>query len=1491
MPRGKDLAPRKRRKKTDAEKEVTRLAKEEKKRRRQQHDDEMKRKADHKRKMNFFRPFDCGDTNIDNGIPGNRDDSTDDVIMETTDIIDTDDDGIITFSEEIDAGCADEDPSIVANLDIDEDAADDLDEGAEAEPDNQAPSKLKCGVQATFMIHIQERLKKEIANKTKALERKWLLDHLKMNDGWIRKEQAESMIRSLTSSRQSPSTCNDATIKWAKYNRPYYKDIKVWLPDLLLLGGCTPCCPSCKSDSHVVRHGFNTNHIGREVIGLTENYYILTCRYKCKSCEQKKRELLQAAIAEESPVPVKLKYTFMGWDAESLPLTALGAGDEFPAILTWRAGIDKELLDLMRPLFDKGVRPEAFSDTILELHAKEHTRAWLRYEREFMLEKRKNALDKDWAAWPEFSSMYDPDLWNDHTPTGTYLAKAYKRSNQEMRLHLDKEVKKRGAKSLHPDTSYKEGKNLCQWRGKSIFNGLETVLTEVGEVRIQHHVVSDSHDQKTTPLEAFKKTTQEYGLPQPQLIFTDNPSRDYNFYFNMFESIQQQKAKFNAGLSDLAAPNESSYPFDPETPHLKIISTAEEINLAIASMMEIMDTQKGFALDSEHKVTFNGRGMGKEESKIGLIQIAFFNKSENDRIQYIFIRTHKLKKLPIPLVRLLSGPVPVIGVNVGGDLARIAHDFDIGHAMGNRPKNTIINLGTYARKRDVIQNGAIGMKQLIKTVLGLTVDKNKDDTFSDWNAKELSASQIKYALIDVDGPLKVFLELSKKPDLTQRLKLSEASIGKLVDVVPRYGSVACMATRAASGRIIDAVYCESPEGIVQSKVRAGAGMVAVQLDTIYSPSLQIPHYRKIDKNAKPTLADFGNGMLILPIQMLKEHIESDEIREYGGSVANQSGLTVPATSISQRGDEGLSSQNVSVDESNEECDHDLPHQNNTVDGSRLNGDDDIDEYSQEYTDDYLTGNALDDIGIDLTLDDIELLRASAVEGEFVSGDRIPLHCEWLPDAPSPNEICDVYSPQLGDVFHAMNRPYVPINHEAKKGYFVALQNAFFVYNEEQMKHLVDRMKDSGVTDGEIERMKYFNSQIFISCVERQVPPPSILYWRVRAVFALYGSMIDGKTNKPLFTAKAWAKAKGILTEILLGYYSDPPGMCMYTKRMRRNGTVHKNKYGIEMIECIRGTNRTEAYHKNLIVTFRHWHTGIEMSDCLLSERRHRHNHRCSERRRFGFPTLGHFDTWLVDQLQILVLANRGRVLYPNWSNSSDYRDTDESFDTVAIHSLELDEALKYEWENRINKQAVKLTSDQSYMCRRMGVPLPFLPFSTQEENQLFANCALADDFPMQNADEAAIAWCKYVDGVTIFPKLPVHIRTHKEAFERNMRVKDCVERARSGKERLDELNNAVKPTVAANSEAVTCPDALPPIHPNATHNEPHVITAGTAIGLPVYPSDKRRRGSRGHDKKQRAPRSCGRCKLYNGEHMHECVGRGRGGNDACQYFDFDGTPR
>ena len=49
----------------------------------------------------------------------------------------------------------------------------------------------------------------------------------------------------------------------------------------------------------------------------------------------------------------------------------------------------------------------------------------------------------------------------------------------------------------------------------------------------------------------------------------------------------------------------------------------------------------------------------------------------------------------------------------------------------------------------------------------------------------------------------LYEELSKKPDLTARLRGDEATPGKKVDLVPRNGNVACMLTRAATGCIID----------------------------------------------------------------------------------------------------------------------------------------------------------------------------------------------------------------------------------------------------------------------------------------------------------------------------------------------------------------------------------------------------------------------------------------------------------------------------------------------------------------------------------------------------------------------------------------------------------------------------------------------------------------------------------------------------------------
>ena len=238
MGTGKDKKQRTRRKKTDKEKQET-LRK--KKTERQKSDQETYGSV-----ASFFStrqevPAAGGaDVNVNEGDAAEliRQDSTaNNDVAELDDAEPEEADEIIIFTEDIDAG-VDVDPMIVANLDVDDqDYCDVLDEAAEAEPEVVEPTKLKRGVQQDYMRAINDRLWVEVKDKTKAFEKQWLIEHLKNNDGWVRKEQAKSIIQMLTSKKQSPSTYKDATASWRSQNKLYYRDIKVWLPDILMLGG------------------------------------------------------------------------------------------------------------------------------------------------------------------------------------------------------------------------------------------------------------------------------------------------------------------------------------------------------------------------------------------------------------------------------------------------------------------------------------------------------------------------------------------------------------------------------------------------------------------------------------------------------------------------------------------------------------------------------------------------------------------------------------------------------------------------------------------------------------------------------------------------------------------------------------------------------------------------------------------------------------------------------------------------------------------------------------------------------------------------------------------------------------------------------------------------------------------------------------------------------------------------------------------------------
>jgi hypothetical protein len=122
--------------------------------------------------------------------------------------------------------------------------------------------------------------------------------------------------------------------------------------------------------------------------------------------------------------------------------------------------------------------------------------------------------------------------------------------------------------------------------------------------------------------------------------------------------------------------------------------------------------------------------------------------------------------------------------------------------------------------------------------------------------------------------------------------------------------------------------------------------------------------------------------------------------------------------------------------------------------------------------------------------------------------------------------------------------------------------------------------------------------------------------------------------------------------------------------------VMTNKYGMELIECHRGTNRVEAYHKHLVSSVRSRNFGVKMADCLLAEKRHRHNQNLREATG-GFPRLRHYSSHKqIDQLQDLTLEKYGQVLYPGWISASACKQTDESSDTIALLHSDLHRSLK-----------------------------------------------------------------------------------------------------------------------------------------------------------------------------------------------------------------------
>jgi hypothetical protein len=149
-----------------------------------------------------------------------------------------------------------------ANLDYDEEEA--KKKGSDDFDDDNAP-----GVQQQYVAAIQKQVQKEVSKDNKNINNQWLVQHLRQNDWWIRKEQYLWFIRKYNKTREKEED------KLNEEHKAYYRDVVVWLPHVRWQTAdkkYMPYCPNCKSNVRVGPHCFRDNHAGRVIVGLTSTY-------------------------------------------------------------------------------------------------------------------------------------------------------------------------------------------------------------------------------------------------------------------------------------------------------------------------------------------------------------------------------------------------------------------------------------------------------------------------------------------------------------------------------------------------------------------------------------------------------------------------------------------------------------------------------------------------------------------------------------------------------------------------------------------------------------------------------------------------------------------------------------------------------------------------------------------------------------------------------------------------------------------------------------------------------------------------------------------------------------------------------------------------------------------------------------------------------------------------------------------------------------------
>lgn len=1190
-----------------------------------------------------------------------------------------------------------------------------------------------------------------------------------------------------------------------------------WIPEAMIHKDWKPRCPHCSKKLSK----WGKACPPRLVFGQNENYWLNSPnKYFCQDCSNSQQHLPKAE--RKTVTFTATSDAIMSQIGDSNPEII----DLFPCHLSKKNAIDKQLLDLVIHNAVKGVGPYATAEMLISWHQLEWQKKenlWARHIIQQLIQP--SALDplprnrSDIEKCPEY---FSPGIGG-CTPSGKYLVEIFCLVVKRMRRYYDSECIKRARSSLiiAIDASYKVPKWMMKWvrGGDRIYEALHSGTNEYNEIIMQRFSTSDNHLELGYVLQLLK----DLGL-NPHIAFTDDPGRDESLLLRTFPTLDNGSGEneiLPEDLVEVTSTKQIHYVFKLQDVLDTLSRFRDDLDTAIKNTAQI--TVK-VAFDAEWPMYITGDQNNRKMRKgdINILQLGSNVCDYTVIVElYNFIHTEqamisigqKLRAIFMLKVScftgckqkndytLLSQQYPMF--NLPQDILHLMDDVSI----------MAINRGltTRGKERTSLQALCRGQKQYLRKPEQIRVGTVFASTRGMLNSEAL-----KYCQLDVEAPLTLHSIYSGYPDLTKRLTSKTPSVGDKVDIMP---ASAKNMNPIAQGVIKQVEGLWATNGHKISKTQ-----VLVEVHKVFNGKgiLHYPHTntkrkvcgcgRSSHSGSIKKKCDFymysqlGKPKFLVVELMSRLRATSDMIKYpaciYEGDSAAVVSEATSTVEVALQADEenqdesntGAADEVVVEDDSDDEC----------IDDDHI--EDGIPREAMDifFADDVV--NLCDDDDDDITHGDVDatpqqiqhatdtnlnqMLQRLIEEADSLSGTQMSgfTFNEDVESNLQPDELPKrSYEKRvLADIFHLMDRAKLPMHHEYKALFFRSLRAAMFV----MCKADVDDVKEVLQSKGESWDSKMaFDFGYITQRVRRIVPPPQVLYNRLKAVFDFFKDKVDSKKNTILFNKRNRERFESMLELVKKGYATDPTNLGMYVPKTDNYGRQMVDEDGLVLYRSLRGTSNLESLHQYLTTSFGHTIAGPYYCDSLLTVLRHMYNWRMSKKNRPGFPNLMHYNGLMIDQINRSYETIYGVSKYREWSTYNENLTTESPYGIVSVESP-LTSSIKRTDEDDV---AISKNPRLGYLCERQGTPYPCLPIRGVNERKLVykklkdmvaSNESLTSETALErltkdwNENEVSIQ-------SKIYPKLPCHFARYIKKWRRNQDRRDA--EISSGANRLSEV--------------------------------------------------------------------------------------------------------